>query len=559
MQAFKQQIMELLRASENKVLALKGAWGVGKTYQWKIIADELREQHKYETIYISALSYSSLAQLRGALILDILYAIKPLTGKGVFERTKLLLKKLDDILPTKYRIGMELPDVLTSLRRVRDVLPSNVLVAIDDIERAENYEIFELLGLVDYLANELRFHVVLILNTDRMSKSNKDGWDKLKERFINIEVELKMNEAEASRIGLGVVSQSEGNLFVRKIQQLGISNIRVIQHIKRIYSVIQKEVGSENPDLLELIPSIVLLTALYMKAVENAPTVEFALNSLNHFGNPKKAAENPDWNEFLADYTLGAVDEFETDVLVPFISSGLLNLEALHLYKGELARRRLTNQAEEKNREFWRRRNWDRTFTTPQQLDWIQSFLGEVGFVAAGDATSLSAIAQELKDPSLADSIINKWLNHNRGRISELELNDFDDYAHDQNLHKLIHEEYEKRRKQLFPQLSLEEAITYIATHRSYSRRHQEPILNASVDDFTQLISEAGPETQRRLFGLFAGYLSGRVSGGEIASAKQRYVDAVKRILSRSESDRLKEILTRAFQAEKLDHLLQRE
>lgn len=70
-----QQIRRFLKSNNPEVIAIKGAWGVGKTYAWKAILKSARDDnaiHLKKYAYVSLFSITSLEELRRAIFESVI-------------------------------------------------------------------------------------------------------------------------------------------------------------------------------------------------------------------------------------------------------------------------------------------------------------------------------------------------------------------------------------------------------------------------------------------------------------------------------------------------------
>ncbi len=64
----KKQLIELLENADNKVIALSGRWGTGKTHLWNEVKTEFKDVKVQKALYVSLFGLSSIDQIKRKLI-----------------------------------------------------------------------------------------------------------------------------------------------------------------------------------------------------------------------------------------------------------------------------------------------------------------------------------------------------------------------------------------------------------------------------------------------------------------------------------------------------------
>ena len=171
------RILKLVDTDSPCAIALTGKWGVGKTHLWKKIRDENKEVFagkKYA--YVSLFGLDSLESLKLAISTEVHTeaADDSLLNVDVSKH----LKKLFGFVgggnagtSGDMRFGINIGNKL-----VTNIIMShlkNTLVCLDDIERkSDSLPMSEILGLVNYLKNERKCQVLMIMH-DEESKDKE--------------------------------------------------------------------------------------------------------------------------------------------------------------------------------------------------------------------------------------------------------------------------------------------------------------------------------------------------------------------------------------------------
>jgi len=69
----KKQLLHVLGDPENRVIALTGKWGTGKTHLWKDIKEDSNEAYMQKALYASLFGLSSIDQVKRKLMETAIY------------------------------------------------------------------------------------------------------------------------------------------------------------------------------------------------------------------------------------------------------------------------------------------------------------------------------------------------------------------------------------------------------------------------------------------------------------------------------------------------------
>ncbi|MDB9445634.1 P-loop NTPase fold protein [Anabaena sp. CS-542/02] len=238
-------LTRFLDNKDYKVLAVKGEWGVGKTYLVQNFL--LKHQRKYYC-YGSVFGISSIEQLKARILASYKSQIKSnnhWTEKYInclfewFSRISVKLEKtpkLDLALPGKLSIPIAGPLMAVAgdlaLNILFNINVKNSIICIDDLERKSNLPLEEILGFVEYLVQELECKIILIYNESYLLQ-NRDNEKVLKDyREKVIDREFQLEPTVEENLDLIFKNHTHVKLIKEVLHKARTNNLRVIRKTK---------------------------------------------------------------------------------------------------------------------------------------------------------------------------------------------------------------------------------------------------------------------------------------------------------------------------------------
>jgi hypothetical protein len=544
----KTALIEAIRLPDTPVIALHGHWGTGKTHLWRELVPQLEKEEKIPSLYVSCMAYSSIAALKSAIIALLLSRSQGITkhSEWVF---KIFTNYLNKKLPDELRLSTSLSDFQFFLPQLKSIFPKNTIIALDDIERATELNIRELLGFIHFLVEELNLRILLILNKEKLG-NNLATWEQLREKTISIEIALRTKPDDCISIGLGDMPAPQLNNFAERIRQLGTTNIRTIQRMRRTYNAIAAAQPFDNECWSQLIPSIALFVALHCSVLELKITIEQALNPFAFIGEDSKklTEDEKKASHFLSKYGVYP-DRFEIDILAPYLRTGFLDKEALADYAKELEERRYKANVHKDLSTLNSHYLWDIEQPNSDLITKIQQLRLHVAVLDGNQATWLANISRELGDNDMAEGIIHDWLEAHKSESSNLFIGNHDfELGHlIRDFHPSIQALYREKHAQQFPAFPLQDAIEYLSSHSSWGKQHSHAVENATREQIEQLLRTSLPDSRSALFNFFAKHLNGRSINSPFQSAAIHFADICISIVSKERDSRLATIIRRRF------------
>lgn len=262
------KLLELINNKDSFAVALTGEWGIGKTHLWNQLRDE-NEKVFYgkKYAYVSLFGLDSLASLKSAIAIEVHKSVGSndnIWKKDILKPTKKVLSSLTGSsigTTSDVRIGLNLGNNI-----ITNVVFShlkNTLVCLDDIERkSDSLPMSEIMGLVNYLKNERKCQIVMILHNEQ--SEDKDYFDKHKEKVFD---ELLVLDDSLS-IVKSIVNSSVFAIYKQFYEIIGIKNLRFYQRVDKSFKLFDKTF----PSLSQLSKEQILRFILIVRMVYDMPS-----------------------------------------------------------------------------------------------------------------------------------------------------------------------------------------------------------------------------------------------------------------------------------------------
>ncbi|MFC1552660.1 P-loop NTPase fold protein, partial [Candidatus Latescibacterota bacterium] len=332
------EVKRFLSTDTPEVLAIRGAWGVGKTYAWKKYIKEAQEKK------LIALNKYSYVSLFGINSLDILKSslFEQITSKGFMGSEPNLETFILNAKSLLNNLGSKFSSLLGSAKYAKEITPfikslsyhflNNSIICIDDLERKGNgLDVKDVMGLINSLKEEKSCKVVFILNDEAIEKEMKEDYKLFREKVIDIELQFDPTAEECADIALLKDDENFKNLkaFTTK---LGINNIRIIKKIERLANEMIGLLSQYDQNVLyQALQSLTLfMWSRYAKG-ENVPDInhikEFNIYSIYAKTHEEtKGEKQKHWDSILMEYNYKGTDAFDLKVLNT-VEVGFINEE----------------------------------------------------------------------------------------------------------------------------------------------------------------------------------------------------------------------------------------
>lgn len=501
------QIDNFLGSSIPEVLAIRGKWGVGKTFTWNqfLIGAAHKKIVGFQRYsYVSLFGVNSLENLKFAMFENVV-DIATIDHKPSIDTLRKSTETIGKSLGRKsIRFLQDLPyikGVSPALEAISFLSLKNTIVCIDDLERkGDNLKIRDVLGLVSLLKEQRDCKVVLILNDDSFEDNERQQLDRYREKVIDFDILFAPTSEECVEIALNEDFKYL-DILKKNVLNLGIRNIRIIRKMLFLSrSVVPLLKDYEVEVTHQAIHSLVLFAHCYLQRDDSSiPSVGYVRNighSLWGLETDEESDEERIWSSLLRSYDFTDCDEFDLEVSDAVV-------------RGFFDEAKLISEAENLNKKIFEGKlegsfsqAWEKYHNTfDDNEEELVSALYE-GFKKSSKCISplnLSGtvnLFRDLDHDDKADELIDLYVSEREGNPKSLDLNmyPFADSIRDK---KLINR-FEEIVSKAIDDRSLEDVVSSLVGKNGWNHTDIDVLSRASVNDFYALFkSTKGPQLDR--------------------------------------------------------------
>lgn len=320
------KISDFLSINTPEVMAIKGIWGVGKTFTW----DKISRQAKYsKRIALEKYSYVSLFGINSietfkSSIFENLISTDLIGTVANIDTFKDNTQKLAEKFGRKYLPILKDMPLIKGFSSAVDSLSfltiKETIICIDDLERrGNNLQIKDVLGLISFLKEQRKCKVVILVNDGEIGV---EDYVKYREKVIDTEIEFLPTSSDSASIAFNS-NWSAYESTKECTVKLDIKNIRVLKKIERLISEAEKYWLGKEPEIrYQFIHSLTLFAFIYYEQTQNkvTPSLDFTLSQGYSawglgFGNEENESEEiKKWRTYLFDYGYQETDELDLKI-----------------------------------------------------------------------------------------------------------------------------------------------------------------------------------------------------------------------------------------------------
>lgn len=482
----KKHLIQVLADPDNKVVALSGKWGTGKSHLWREVKAETGDDRLRAALYVSLFGLSSMDQVK----LKIVQSAIPNADEHPvwWENAKKAWGAASKVLESIHKSFSALNEI--ALLAVPRILKDRVIV-LDDIERKHaRLNVDEVLGFVDEFTQQHGARIILILNSDQLS--DPELWDTFREKVIDQEIRLDTSSTEAFDIASRLVSSPYAARLKKTIETCGITNIRIICKIIRAVNRILSNREDLSDDVLaRVIPSTVLLSAIYYKGLDNGPDFDFVLDiGSNDWRDWDKTTEELDddgkrqaeWRLKLRELGIQGCDEYE-QLVVDYLQSGLFDVVEVAKVIDRYASEAETMRTHSLVHRFHEHLVWHHKMSEADLVVEAQSLVQWVHLLDAYNVTGLYEDVSDLANGQpVAEALVDRWIEAFR-QNSNAEIGDLESFFR-RPIHPRIKAELNAAKAATQAKLTVFDACRDIARKSGWGQKEQVILRNAIAQDF---------------------------------------------------------------------------
>lgn len=562
----KKQLIELLADADNRVIALSGRWGSGKTHLWDEVQKEAKDEKVNKALYVSLFGLSTIDQVKRKLLEGALP--DGAVSGGKLDIVKNLWKTGVNAGAAHYKALAAINDL--NLLLIAPIALRSRVIVIDDIERKHaKLGIDEVLGFIDDYSKKSEARFVLVLNDDQLGTEGEQRklWDTFREKVIDQEIRLSTTPDEAFSIAIKIWPSPKYELALKRAVIIcGLTNIRIIGKVVKAANQILANRDLTDPIQARVVPSIVLFATIHYRGLDDGPDFQFALNVANPdfslFLRDKSKEPTEDekredrWRMLMSELGINGCDEFE-QVLVEFLESGLFEGDKVQAIIDGYVNEVETMEVRQDVRRFIKRAIWDHRATDTELVAAAAVFPAVASQLDPYVATELHSVLGELTDgQTLADQVIRSWIEafQAAGAIAPKDYNPFGN-----PLHPDIKAVFDSAVARQQAQATVVEACNHIIAQSGWGTIQEVVMKRATTADFQSAIRSMNiDDLPKFMRGMIQMRLQRGTYDPHFGYATERFIEACRAIVNdqAAESERLSKLIKWLFRGNALEQEL---
>lgn len=323
-------ITSLIKPGGLRAMMLFSEWGTGKTHLVQNFfktqtAQEKLKDARLTYAYVSLFGAESLAEVRRRLTVAALNA----KGHSVLKT----VSRLGGFAPAATKIvGLDI-DVSSLGDLASDYIQQKVVrdlfVCIDDLERADQLEVREVIGLVAELIEQLGSRCVLIFNRQKLAEPRAAALDASQEKVFDLSVEYRPSVAD--NLTHGFANTSDRSLAKPAFETFRNGNIRIMRRAAWVLQTLREGGGEDAAIWAQMVQHAAVLTILKFAYSTAVPDLTKALEG----SSAVMRIFNEDAKGDFPDEVQKFLDELEFEpapydaVIIALLSTGALDKAVL--------------------------------------------------------------------------------------------------------------------------------------------------------------------------------------------------------------------------------------
>lgn len=535
-EVIKTQIEKFLDSPTPEVVAIKGKWGVGKTYCWNKFLKEAKNSERIKLekyAYVSMFGINSLDAFKYAIFENVIDcnligidANAETFQDNIGSLSKKIGKKLLPYAEAISRIGTR-TSLTTTIESVAFLFLNNIIICIDDLERkGTNLNIKDVLGLVSLLKEQKNCKVVFLLND---GEAGLEDYEKHREKVIDIELEFSPDATESVKIALDGTELNDNAAEILKESsiKLNIKNIRLLKKIERLVMQILPSLDGYEQELThQAVTSLVLFSwCYYCHISDGAPALDFVSTFERSFlgleieedGNE----EHKKWSRFIREYGYLNSDEFDV-LLAKYIKAGYFIKDEIKETVEKKNKELLATKSTGSFREAWNL--YHQSFDDNQEevvSTLYESFKLNVKFISPGNLNGTVTLFREVGEIDKADEIIDLYIEARKTEIDLFNPEEFSIFSEKKD--ELLIEKFTNHYNSSLVIENAYQVLERISGKDGWNKKDEKILANTSVDEYYNIFKSSKDRRSRSTF------ITTCLKFGQFGSANKDMVEISKR------------------------------
>lgn len=538
----KDQIFQFLSSDQPEVMAIKGEWGVGKTFSWKKFLKEASSENKISLkrySYVSLFGINSLDAFKYTIFENVIKREIIGTEASIETFKNNTASLIESLGRQSFNLFKGAPIVKSfspAIETISFLSLNSTLICIDDLERkGKGLEIKDVLGLVSLLKEQKKCKVVLLLND---GEDGLEDYEKYREKVIDIELSFAPDPEECASIAYS--EQTPKHSRLRELTtSLGIRNIRILKKIERLVTISLPLAEGFEPEIADqVLHSLVLFTWSYFcsKSNEEIPPLEFITSkgyALLGIGDKEVGEQQKKWQTTLQAYDYQLTDELDV-ILAEAVKTGYFVEEEFKEKASTKNQQIVASKSEGSFSNAWRLYHDTFNDNGDEVINGLyESFKENCKYITPTNLNGTVSLFRELGEEDKASEIIGIYIENrkNETELFNMEENNFFGDIKDQEVIDRFNATY----NQSVTTETAEQVLDRIAGQNGWNQSDEVVLASTSVDDYYNLFKT---ETGRHLSSFVTTCLKFGQFGNASDQQKEiasRATEALRRIAAESE------------------------
>ncbi|WP_335911911.1 MULTISPECIES: P-loop NTPase fold protein [Shewanella] len=541
-EVIKEQIFQFLSSDEPEVMAIKGEWGVGKTFSWKKFLKDASSENRISLerySYVSLFGINSLEAFKYSIFENVIKREIIGTEASIDTFKNNTASLIESFGRQSFNFLKGAPIVKSfspAIETISFLSLNSTLICIDDLERkGKGLEIKDVLGLVSLLKEQKKCKVVLLLND---GEDGLEDYEKYREKVIDIELAFAPDPQECSEIAYSINTPNQSRL--RELtSSLGIRNIRILKKIERLITLSLPLTEGFEPEISDqVIHSLVLYAWSYFcsNSNEDIPTLEFITSkgyTLLGIGDEEVSEQHKKWQTALQAYGYQLTDELDL-LLAEAVKTGYFVEEDFKEKASHKNQEIIASKSQGSFSEAWRLYHDTFNDNGDEVINGLyESFKANCKYITPSNLNGTVSLFRELGEDDKATEIIDIYIE---SRKDETELfnmkenNVFGDIRDPEVIDK-----FNNVYNQSVTTETAKQVLDRIAGQNGWNQSDEVVLANTTIDEYYNLFKS---ETGRHLSSFVTTCLKFGQFGNASDQQKEianRATEALLRIASESE------------------------